>query len=201
MNSLISDDPGFTLATGNMPTAISSLIDGAVATFDADRNTSRRYLMRASALLRANCLARTAAGDTREVLPRGGLATWQVNRVIDYIETHLAEKILAQDLADLLNVSVGQLFRAFKTSVGTSPFHYISLRRVELACTIMKTTREPLSRVAVAAGLCDQSHLCRVFRRTAGVSPSVWRRANENEPKFPRAKRSPPLIPTADSIG
>jgi hypothetical protein len=41
----------------------------------------------------------------------------------------------------------------------------------------MRTTQEPLSQIAVACGLCDQAHLCRVFRRLIGMSPSAWRRA------------------------
>ena len=102
---------------------------------------------------------------------------WQLKRVVDYIETHLADKITAVDLADLINVSTGQLFRAFKVSVGATPFQYLAGRRVELACSMMRTTREPLSRIAVACGLCDQAHLCKVFRRVTGMSPSAWRRA------------------------
>ena len=51
------------------------------------------------------------------------------------------------------------------------------MRRVELVCTMMTTTREPLSQVALACGLSDQAHLCKVFRRTIGMSPSAWRRA------------------------
>jgi hypothetical protein len=39
----------------DVPAAVPSLIDAAVAAFDADRDTSRRYLLRASALLRAQC--------------------------------------------------------------------------------------------------------------------------------------------------
>ena len=70
------------------------------------------------------------------------------------------------------------MFRAFKVSVGTAPFQYITGRRVELACLMMKTTHESLSQIAIACGLCDQSHLCRVFRRTLGMSPAVWRRVS-----------------------
>jgi AraC family transcriptional regulator len=92
----------------DIPAAISRLIDAAVVAFDGPSAS------------------------------RGELSAWQLNRVIDYIETHLAEKIMAMDLADLINVSVGQLIRAFKISVGVPPFHYIASRRVELACTIMK---------------------------------------------------------------
>jgi AraC family transcriptional regulator len=159
------------------PAAIPSLIDAAVASFDADRDTARRCLLRASALLRAKRGARTSAQHAGRSESQGGLVGWQLNRVVDYIETHLVEKITAMDLADLIKVSMGQLFRAFKISVGVPPFHYVASRRVELACTMMRTTREPLSQVAVACGLCDQAHLCRVFRRMTGMSPSAWRRA------------------------
>jgi AraC family transcriptional regulator len=160
----------------DIPAAIPSLIEAAVAAFDADRDTSRRYLMRASALLRVKCGACADAEGARPSQSRGGLLAWQLNRVVDYIETHLAEKIMAMDLADLINASVGQLIRAFKISVGVPPFHYIASRRVELACTMMTTTRVPLSQIAIACGLCDQAHLCKVFRRMIGMSPSIWRR-------------------------
>ena len=160
----------------DIPAAIPSLIDAAVVAFDADRDTSRRYLMRASALLRVGCGACADAEGASSSSSRGGLLAWQLNRVIDYIETHLAEKIMAMDLADLINVSVGQLIRAFKISVGVPPFHYIASRRVDLACTMMSTTRKPLSQIAIACGLCDNAHLCKVFRRMIGMSPSAWRR-------------------------
>lgn len=181
MNALelldVSDASGETL-----PAAISTLIEGAVAAFDADRDTSRRYLLRASALLRAKWVPPFARQRDGERRPRGGFAAWQLNRVIDHIETHLTEKITGSELAGLIDVSVGQLFRAFKVSVGVPPFHYIAQRRVELACRIMRTSDEPLSQVAIACGLCDQSHFCRVFRRATGLSPAAWRRANALDP-------------------
>ena len=40
----------------------------------------------------------------------------------------------------------------------------------------MLTTDEPLSQIALACGLCDQSHFTRVFRRIVGESPNAWRR-------------------------
>jgi AraC family transcriptional regulator len=163
----------------DIPAAVPSLIDAAVAAFDADRDTSRRYLLRASALLRVKCGARADPGGARPSEYRGGLLAWQLNRVVDYIETHLAQKVMVTDLADLIDVSVGQLIRAFKVSVGVPPCHYIASRRVELACTMMSTTREPLSHIAIACGLCDQAHLCKVFRRMIGMSPSAWRREQE----------------------
>src|ERR1700733_10011918 len=164
----------------DIPAAVPSLIDAAVAAFDADRDTSRRYLLRASALLRGKSGACAhAEGGARPSESRGGLLAWQLNRVVDYIETHLAEKMMVTDLADLIDVSVGQMIRAFKVSVGVPPFRYIVRRRVELACTMMSTTREPLSQIAIACGMCDQAHLSNVFRRMIGMSPLAWRREQE----------------------
>jgi AraC family transcriptional regulator len=162
-------------ASDNLPTAIPSLIGAAVATFDADRDTSRRYLQRALALLDVKRGA-PGVGSARRS-DRGGLLVWQLNGVVDYIETHLSGKIAAGDLADLVNLSKGQLSRAFRISVGVPPFRYVVRRRLELACTMMMTTREPLSQIAVACGLCDQSHFSRLFRKVIGMSPSAWRRA------------------------
>ena len=163
----------------DIPASVPSLIDAAVAAFDADRDTSRRYLLRASALLRGKCEACADAECARPSDSRGGLLAWQLNRVVDYIETHLAEKMMATDLADLIDRSVGQMIRAFKVSVGVPPFRYIAWRRVELACTMMSTTREPLSHIAIACGMCDQAHFSRVFRRMIGMSPSAWRREQD----------------------
>ena len=164
----------------NIHTAIRGLIDAALAAFDADRDTSRRYLSYASALLRLNRGTCADAGIGRLTESRGGLLVWQLNRVIDYIETHLAEKISAIDLADLVEMSTRRLFRAFKISVGITPFRYIARRRVELARTMLRTTREPLSQVAIACGMCDQAYLCRTFRRLTGMSPSQWRRDHQD---------------------
>jgi AraC family transcriptional regulator len=174
MSSRFPDDL-LNVPNEDIPAAIPGLIDAAVAVLDADRDTSRRYLLRASAILRVKP-GRTDAESMRSE-SRGGLLAWQLNRIVDYIETHLADKIAVKALADLVKVSASQLFRAFKISVGVTPFQYIARRRVELACTLIRTTGEPLSQVAVACGLCDQAHLCKVFHRTIGMSPSAWRRA------------------------
>jgi AraC family transcriptional regulator len=173
--------------TEDVPAIVSSLIAGALASFDADRNTSRRYLIRASAILQA-CVAHEAENG-RQGRPRGGLARWQVNRLVDYIEEHLAERITGEDLATLIDVSVGQLFRAFKASVGIPPLQYVLSRRLELACSLLRTSREPLSQIALTAGFCDQSHLCRVFRRVLGVTPATWRRANAADPETVSGRR------------
>lgn len=180
MNSLFLDDLS-NAPRQDIPAVIPRLIDAAVASFDADPDTSRRCLLRASAILTVKREAGPGAGNAGRWESRGGLLTWQLNRMVDYIEAHLADRITAADLAGLLNVSAGKLFRAFKISVGVTPLRYVARRRIERACTLMTTTREPLSQLAVACGFCDQAHLYRLFRRETGMGPSAWRRSMQSK--------------------
>jgi AraC family transcriptional regulator len=180
MNSLFSDDLG-NAPNQDIPAVIPRLIDAAVAAFDADPDSSRRYLLRASAILTVKREAGPAAENAGRAESRGGLLAWQLNRIVDHIEAHMGDRITAADLASLLNVSAGKLFRAFKASVGVSPLRYVARRRIERARTLMKTTHEPLSQVAVACGFCDQAHLYKLFRRETGMGPSAWRRTMQSQ--------------------
>ena len=167
-----------------MPATIASLIESAAASFEVDRDACRQFLMRASALLRAGRAVQERRG--RPLEPRrtlGRLAPWQVNRVVAHVEANLACAIQAKDLAALVNLSTSHFFRGFKASTGMTPFEYVAQRRVELARKLMHTTSDPLSHIAVQCGLCDQSHLCRLFRRLVGQSPHAWRRANAGGPR------------------
>jgi AraC family transcriptional regulator len=165
---------------GATPTLITSLIEGAVARFEVDRNESHAYLLRALALLRSHDWS---AGRTRSAPARGCLATWQANRVIGYIDSNLASGIRSRDLARLVNLSESYFCRAFKSSVGMSPHGYITRRRIELACEMMRTSDIALAQIAVVCGWSDQSHFCRSFRRVVGLSPDEWRRANALDPR------------------
>ncbi len=112
------------------PTLITSLIEGAVARLEVDRNESHAYLLRALALLRSHDLS---AGSTQYARTRGCLAMWQMNRVIGYIDINLASGIRSRDLARQVSLSESHFCRAFKSSVGVSPHGYITRPRIQLA--------------------------------------------------------------------
>ena len=180
----ISADPAAGVPVAAVPPTIASLIESAAASFEVDRDACRQFLLRASALLRAGRAVQERRGRPPEThRSPGRLAQWQVNRVIAYIEANLAAAIQAKDLAALVNLSTSHFFRGFKASTDMTPFEYVAQRRVELARKLMRTTSDPLSHIAIQCGLCDQSHLCRLFRRLVGQSPHAWRRANAGGPR------------------
>lgn len=112
---------------------------------------------------------------------RGGLAPWQVRRVTDYIEEHLAVTIRLEDLARLAKLSHSHFCRAFKESIGHPAHAYVMRRRVQRAQGLMLTTAESLSQIAAQCGMADQAHFCKLFRRLVGESPNAWRRARRRQ--------------------
>jgi AraC-like DNA-binding protein len=112
----------------------------------------------------------------------GRLAPWQERRLKAYIETNLSFSLTTVDLARVVNLSPSYFSRAFKKSFGQPPHSYLTMKRTIRAQELMLTTDEPLSQIAVACGLVDQSALCRLFRRTVGRNPHAWRRAFKGEP-------------------
>ena len=105
----------------------------------------------------------------------------QTKRMLAYIEANLGSKIHIADLANIAALSKSHFCRAFKLSLGSSPMEYVVMRRVELAKSMTRSSRESLAQIAVACGFADQAHLNRRFRNTVGISPGRWRRTNAAE--------------------
>jgi len=67
--------------------------------------------------------------------------------------------------------------RQFKQTVGVTPHHYLTQKRLELAQALLTKTELPLSEIAYTAGFSDQSHLARHFRHALGTTPRALRNA------------------------
>jgi AraC family transcriptional regulator len=159
-------------ASDGLLTIIARLLDDAAIALEGDQRTAQTCIARAAALVHAERHRdRDAAAQTR-----CALASWQVKRLTAFIDSHLGGDIATEDLTGLVQMSTGHFFRSFKRSFGETPFSFIARRRMLRAQELMLTTEEPLCQIALACGLCDQSHFTRVFRRIVGESPNAWRR-------------------------
>lgn len=128
------------------------------------------------------------------VMQRGGLAPWQVLRIKALVEARLTGRISSAEMATEARLSPSHFSRAFRISFGDAPKAYVNRRRIARSKTMMLESGDSLAAIALACGLSDQAHFCRMFRRFEGMSPSVWRRlsggaseAVETEAEWPAA--------------
>jgi transcriptional regulator GlxA family with amidase domain len=105
----------------------------------------------------------------------GGLSAGAMRRVREYMEVHLGESIDLSMLAGVAGLSVHHFARQFKQSIGVTPHHYLTKKRVERAQEMLAQTDLPLSEIAYATGFSDQSHLARHFRYMLGTTPREFR--------------------------
>ena len=110
--------------------------------------------------------------------PSGGLSRERLQRVRDYIEGHLDDRLTLADLAGVACLSPYHFSRSFKLALGIGTQRYVIQRRLERAKTLMRRTNQPLAWIAQEAGFADQSHLTSVFRRETGLTPGQFRAAN-----------------------
>ena len=109
--------------------------------------------------------------------PSNGLSRERLQRVCDYIEAHLDDRLTLADLAGVACLSPYHFSRSFKQAVGVGPQRYVMERRIERAKILMRRTRQPLASIALEVGFTDQSHLTGVFRRETGMTPGRFRTA------------------------
>ena len=103
----------------------------------------------------------------------GALSPWQEWGVTAFIDEQLTGQIYVEDLSRLVNPTKSYFTRALRRSFGEAPHGYIVTRRLNQARHIMLNTDMVLSQLAVACGVLEQAHFCRLFRLATGESPAA----------------------------
>jgi AraC family transcriptional regulator len=176
---------------------VISLLDAAMHQLYRKEQAAHGTILEATSLLRRQ-IDPSASHETPD--GRGRLLAWQVRKVRDYIDGHIAGPVLVADLCALVQRSEAHFSRSFKRTFGESPHSFVVRRRVDLAAQYMLTTDASLSDIALRCGFSDQAHLCKHFRQAAGQTPAAWRRAHrlhDDEDGAPRIRvtRSRAFLP------
>jgi AraC-like DNA-binding protein len=113
---------------------------------------------------------------------RRNLVDYQsAERAREYIHTEFIHNITLDTLSAVSGRDRWSLSRDFRALYGTSPYRYVTMRRLEY-CRRLIQAGLSLAEAAAAAGFSDQSHMTRQFIKTLGMSPGRWQKFIKGHP-------------------
>ncbi|MFL9875291.1 AraC family transcriptional regulator [Paraburkholderia megapolitana] len=116
-------------------------------------------------------LVRLTHGAPALVERRRTLAPRTAARLIDYIESHLDQRLTLTELAALAELSVPHFKVLFRETLGMPVHRYVVQRRVERARMLLLQGKLSASQVALDTGFAHQSHMAHWMMRLLNVTP------------------------------
>ena len=98
-------------------------------------------------------------------------------RMNTYIYEHYQEKITLDDIAGAAGVSRSKCAGLFRKYTQKTPVNFLNSYRLEMAARMLTSTDEPVSYIANACGIGEQSYFNRLFMKEFGCTPLEWRKA------------------------
>lgn len=97
------------------------------------------------------------------------------NRAKEFLDGNLDQVVHSEQLEKVTGLDRYSLSRQFRKAFGTSPYRYLTMRRLDQARGDI-AAGATLVDAAMRAGFSDQSHMTRRFKAGYGISPGQWRR-------------------------
>lgn len=98
--------------------------------------------------------------------------------VLNYIDNHLQQQILLNQLAELMCISTDHFSRIFRRVIGMGPSQYIQIKRVERAQTLLLTSQLSIKEIAETVGIPNLSQFSKLFSKETKHSPREYRQSN-----------------------
>ena len=98
-----------------------------------------------------------------------------VMQCVDYIYSHIKERITIQVLADHTGLSTNYLSRIFKQNLGVSVSDYIREQKIEKATHLLRYSDKSIVDIANYLAFSSQSHFIQTFESFTGLTPKKYR--------------------------
>ena len=103
-----------------------------------------------------------------------------------FIEQNAHKTLTLHDMAENAYHSPSQTIRMFRRDFGITPYEYYMTKKLELACTMLRSNRATIKEIAFMLGFSDENYFSKVFRHRKGISPKEYRKKQQKqEPSNP----------------
>lgn len=100
----------------------------------------------------------------------------KVQYLLEYINQHYAEDIHLDDMAKKAFVSKYHLIRVFEQATGVTPYTYLTLKRINQAKILLRSTNLSIDEIAEYVGFLGAKAFIRAFKQKTGKTPGAYRR-------------------------
>ncbi|MCR5581526.1 MAG: helix-turn-helix transcriptional regulator [Pseudobutyrivibrio sp.] len=94
---------------------------------------------------------------------------------MNYIYSHLKERITIKDLADYTSNSTSYISRLFKEEINISASDYIRSAKLEASKNLLRYSDYSLADIAHYFAFTSQSHFIQLFQKETGLTPKKYR--------------------------
>ncbi|OMF23265.1 AraC family transcriptional regulator [Paenibacillus sp. FSL H8-0548] len=113
--------------------------------------------------------------DTRQILQHNdSFEMIRLKPVFDYVEQHLQDKIVVEDVCKLLNFSYHYFIRYFQQTMGCSFITFVNHKRIKKAERLLLTQSLSITDVALEAGIPSTAQFYKLFKRYNQCSPKEF---------------------------
>jgi len=99
-----------------------------------------------------------------------------LNQLINFMKTHLHEKLRVEDLAEFCICSPSNIYKLFRQHIGMSPMEYYTHLKLERARRYLARTDLKVKEIGLRLGYEDPYYFSRSFSKYAGISPTGFRK-------------------------
>lgn len=96
-----------------------------------------------------------------------------IERARAFLDENFARVVTSEELEAIAGVDRYTLARHFRARLGTSPYRYLTMRRLDRARSAIGSGHS-LADAAFMSGFADQSHMTRQFKQAFGLTPGLW---------------------------
>jgi AraC-like DNA-binding protein len=98
--------------------------------------------------------------------------SYKISKAVSFINKNIYEKLLIDDIAQLLNMSVSSFHKHFKKIIGISPLQYIKKLKLQEAKRLMILENMDIEGASFYVGYQSTSQFSREYTNYFGITPS-----------------------------
>lgn len=101
------------------------------------------------------------------------------HEILNYINDNLDKKLTLQLISDTFFLNRNYICNLFRKELNCTFSHYLTELRIKKACAFLTHTNSTINEISTKCGFSDEFYFNKVFKKSEGISPGLYRQLNK----------------------